>query len=85
MRVSGLVFVGLLLAGGASAQSRNDSGRISQNDLGRIYEARNLGSRLSNEGSTCLIRKSTKKTECRTQQQWRRLAASLSAGKPAVQ
>ena len=82
MRNAGLILIGLLVTGAADAQSQVDSGRISQIDMGRIYEGRNSEfNRTSVEPTTCLIRKSTKKRECRTRDQWKRLAQRMSVSK----
>jgi hypothetical protein len=85
MRSSKLILVGLLLSGAANAQSQGHNAAISQTDLGRIYEARNNENRMSNEPTTCLIRKSTHKRECRTRDGWKRLAQRMSASQTSKQ
>lgn len=85
MRSSKLILVGLLLAGAANAQSQGFNPGISQTDLGRIYEARNNDHPMSNEPTTCLIRKSTHKPECRTRDQWKRLAQRMSVRETSKQ
>ncbi len=84
MRSMGLILIGLLVTGSANAQSQGDTGRISQIDMGRIYEGRNSEyMRTTVDPTTCLIRKSTKKRECRTRDQWKRLAQQMPGSETA--
>lgn len=82
MLSSKLILISLLIASGVDAQSQIGTGRISQTDLGRIYEARNLETRSTPaEQTTCLMRKSTHRSECRTRDQWARVARDIASSK----
>jgi hypothetical protein len=67
----------LMVSGAANAQQSSATGRITDRDLGRIYEGMNAEPRMNVERRECLVRKTTGKSECRTRYEWRRMAAQM--------